>query len=67
MLMPAAMDATADVDAVLTAYTADNADLFPVISVSADGATLNTPFKTDFDAVLGVWVASTDAVVTGAL
>lgn len=67
MLMPAAMDATADVDAVLTAYTADNADLFPVISVSADGATLNTPFKTDFNAVLGVWVASTDAVVTGAL
>ncbi len=67
MLMPAAMDATATVGTVLTAYTADNADLFPVVSVSSDGATLNTAFKTDFDAVLGVWVASTDAVVTGAL
>ena len=67
MLMPAAMDVTDTVEDVLTAYTSDSADLFPVVSVSSDGANLNTAFKTDFDAVLGVWVASTDAIVTGAL
>lgn len=67
MLMPAVMDVTETVTTVLAAYTSDTDNLFSVIAVSADGATSNVPFVTDYNAVFVPWVASTNAVIVGTL